>query len=138
MVQSQIVYCDGFKYQLTEDYECNTPIVGIEIDDPEFHLYPDGTLKVFRFFAWDGASGPTFDTKSSMRASLVHDVFCVCMRDGRLSYAEYQDKVNQFFKQQCIEDGMWEWRAHLWYLAVETADAGNPNQGPDRKTLTAP
>lgn len=138
MVQNSIEYCKGFKYQLKKDYECKTPILNCDIEDREFHLYPDGTLRIYAGFAWDGASGPTFDTKSSMRASLVHDVFCVCMRDGRLSYTEYQDTVNQFFKQQCIEDGMWEWRASLWYNAVEFGDAGNPDQGPDRKILVAP
>jgi hypothetical protein len=138
MVSHSIIYCDGFKYQLREAYSCVTPIVGVEIMDREFYLQEDGTLTIFPGFAWDGASGPTFDSKSSMRASLVHDVFCVCMRDGRLDYEKYQDTVNSFFEQQCLEDGMWAWRAHLWHAAVEFADAGNPNQGPDRKVLKAP
>jgi len=138
MVSSSIVYCDGFKYQLLENYSCKTPVTGTEIVDREFHLHEDGLLEIYAGFAWDGASGPTFDTKSSMRPSLVHDVFCVCMRDGRLSYSDWQDTVNEFFRVQCIEDGMWEWRANLWHAAVEFADAGNPNQGPDRKKLKAP
>jgi len=136
MVSYSIRYYEGFKYQLAEDYQCATPIFGVDIKDREFHLDVNGTLKINAGFAWDGASGPTFDSRSSMRASLVHDVFCVCMRDGRLDYSKYQDTVNQFFKQQCIEDGMWEWRASLWHTAVEFADAGNPNQGPDRKILS--
>lgn len=134
----KIKYSEGYKYQLEELYACETPITGSLIEDDLFTLYESGLLVIRKGFAWDGASGPTFDTKSSMRASLVHDVFCVCMRDGRLSYEKWQDTVNEFFRQQCIEDGMWQWRAGLWHAAVELADAGNPNQGRDRVVLTAP
>ena len=134
----KIRYSEGYKYQLEELYACETPITGSLIEDDLFTLYESGLLVIRKGFAWDGASGPTFDTKSSMRASLVHDVFCVCMRDGRLSYEKWQDTVNEFFRQQCIEDGMWHWRAGLWHAAVELADAGNPEQGRDRVVLTAP
>lgn len=133
-----IKYSEGYKYQLEELYACATPIIGTLIEDEFFTLYQTGLLVIRKGFAWDGASGPTFDTKNSMRASLVHDVFCICMRDGRLSYEQWQDAVNELFRQQCIEDGMWRLRANLWHAAVEFADAGNPNQGPDRNILTAP
>ncbi len=133
-----IRYSEGYKYQLEALYACETPVTGTLIEDDLFTLYESGLLVIRKGFAWDGASGPTFDTKSSMRASLVHDVFCVCMRDGRLSYEKWQDTVNEFFRQQCIEDGMWHWRAGLWHAAVEFADAGNPDQGRDRVVLTAP
>lgn len=134
----QIVYVEGFKYQLAADYVCETPITGVEIEDDYFTLKENGYLRVKKGYAWDGASGPTFDTKSSMRASMVHDVFCQAMRDKRLSYERWQDTVNEFFEKQCIEDGMWEWRASLWHSAVEFADAGNPDQGPDRVPMVAP
>ncbi len=133
-----IRYSEGYKYQLEALYACETPVTGTLIEDDLFTLYESGLLVIRKGFAWDGASGPTFDSKSSMRASLVHDVFCVCMRDGRLSYEKWQDTVNELFRQQCIEDGMWGWRANLWHAAVEFADAGNPNQGRDRVVLTAP
>lgn len=133
-----IKYIGGFKYQLAEDYSCQTPIVGERIEDDYFVLEEDGRLLVKKGYPWDGASGPTFDTKSSMRPSMVHDVFCQAMRDKRLSYEKWQDTVNAFFKKQCIEDGMWLWRANLWHSAVEFADAGNPRQGPDREILQAP
>ena len=131
-------YWKGLKYQLAETYIVQTPIIGERIEDDFFTLQEDGTLIINKGFAWDGASGPTFDSRSSMRPSLVHDVFCIAMRDGRLSYEQWQDKVNELFKAQCIEDGMWHWRASLWHSAVEFADAGNPDQGPDREILEAP
>lgn len=134
----KIKYVSGFKYQLARDYAIQTPIIGESVTDDFFCLTPDGLLTVKNGYAWDGASGPTFDSKSSMRASMVHDVFCVAMRDNRLSYSKWQDTVNAFFRQMCIEDGMWIWRANLWHSAVEFADAGNPRQGPDREVLEAP
>ena len=131
-------YVEGFKYQLAETYIVQTPITGSRIDDDYFTLQEDGTLIVNKGYAWDGASGPTFDSRSSMRPSLVHDVFCQAMRDGRLSYEQWQDKVNDLFEQMCREDGMWGWRASLWHSAVELADCGNPEQGPDRIVKEAP
>jgi hypothetical protein len=114
-----------------------TPITGYNIAHDEFLLEPNGKLTIYKGFSWDGASGPTFDTKNSMRPSLFHDCFCLMLRAKMIDYDQWQDTVNQFFKQQCLEEGMWAWRAHLWYLAVEFSDAGGPNQGEDRKTLVA-
>lgn len=136
---ARIKYLKGVKYVLSEDYVVQLPIVGVRIIDEWFRLTEFGHLTIFAGFAWDGASGPTFDTKDSMRASLVHDVLCIAMRDGRLDFA-HQDQVNAIFKQHCIEDGMAPWRAWLWHAAVEFADAGNPTQGADpaREVLEAP
>lgn len=133
-----IHYIRGMKYQLVKDYSCQTPIIGVHIDDPFFRLDIGGLLYIRKGYAWDGASGPTWDSKSSMRASLVHDVFCSCMRGGRLDFDRWQDTVNLLFRQHCLEDGMWPVRADIWFAAVEFADAGNPDQGPDREVLTAP
>ena len=133
-----IKYWEGCKYQLAETYIVSTPIIGERVEDDFFTLQEDGTLIVYKGFSWDGASGPTFDTASSMRPSLVHDCFCIAMRNGKLSYEKWQDKVNDLFRDQCIEDGMWRWRANLWHSAVEFADAGNPDQGADREVLEAP
>lgn len=133
-----IRYREGYKYQLAEDYRLRTPIkTGRLIEHEFFSLLGDGDLLIRRGYAWDGASGPTFDTKSSMRPSLVHDCFCQMMRDRTLEFS-WQKRVNLLFKEMCIEDGMWAWRASIWYRAVELADAGNPNQGPDGEILEAP
>ena len=99
-------YWKGLKYQLAETYICQTPIIGERIEDDFFTLQEDGTLIVNKGFAWDGASGPTFDSRSSMRPSLVHDVFCQAMRDGRLSYEQWQDKVNDL-SSRCAERMAW-------------------------------
>jgi hypothetical protein len=134
----KIRYIDGFKYQLAEAYTVQTPIIGVSIRDDYFELDETGLLTILKGYAWDGASGPAFDSKSSMRSSMIHDVFCQAMRDGRLDYSQWQNTVNDIFRQHCIEDGMWPWRAALWHAAVEFADAGNPDQGPDRIVIEAP
>ena len=136
-MRAAIRYLQGMKFVLADDYLLQTPITGADIIDPWFRLFPDGRLHILAGFAWDGPSGPTVDTKDSLRASLVHDVFCILMRDRRLAF-DWQDTVNEHFRQLCIEDGMPGWRARLWHLGVEIGDAGNPDQGPDRIVRSAP
>jgi len=82
----QIRYRDlpNWKYQLLQDWHTNTAVKGFNIDNPMFTLLEDGRLTVRRGYAWDGPSGPTIDTKSFMRASVVHDVFYQCLREGKL------------------------------------------------------
>ena len=133
-----IKYIAGTKYQLVEDFSILTPVIGELITDRFFTLCPTGLLTIRAGFGWDGASGPTFDTKDCMSASLVHDVFCILMRDRRLSYARWQDIINDYFREMCLKAGMWPWRAKLWHAGVEIGDAGNPKDGPDRLVQEAP
>lgn len=134
-----IYYRAGYKYQLAEDYACQTPIKPDKpIKHEFFTLAKNGKLTVKGKYSWDGASGPTIDSKSSMRPSLVHDVFCQMMRSKLLDYDKWQDTVNQLFKEQCIEDGMWAWRAAIWHSAVEFANAGHPDQGEAYPVQEAP
>ena len=135
---SSIKYIKDMKYCLSSGYTLQTPVTGYNIEDPWFILNDAGYLYIKPGFCWDGPSGPTLDTKDSLKASMVHDVFCILMRDGRIDYNKWQDTVNGFFMQMCIEDGMPAWRAKLWYMGVEFGDAGNPKQGPDRKVYEAP
>lgn len=134
-----IYYRAGYKYQLAESYSVQTPI---KPDAPVKHEYftlaKTGKLWIKKGYAWDGASGPTFDTKSSMRPSLVHDVFCQMMRSRLLDFDLWQDKVNELFKQHCIEDGMGGFRAGYWHAAVEFANAGHPDQGESNPVQEAP
>jgi len=134
-----IKYRAGYKYQLAESYSCMTPIKPDKAVKEEFFtLSKNGKLWIKRGYAWDGASGPTFDTKSSMRPSLVHDAFCQMMRSRLIDYDKWQDTVNEFFKQQCKEDGMWGIRASIWHAAVEFANAGHPDQGESNPVQEAP
>ncbi len=82
----KITYRDlpKWKYQLLHDWYTATNMVGFNIKNPMFTLRPDGFLEVKRGYAWDGPSGPTIDTKTFMRASVVHDVLYQCLREGKL------------------------------------------------------
>lgn len=134
-----IKYRAGYKYQLAENYTVTIPITPpAPIKHEYFQLTKNGKLTIKSGYAWDGASGPTFDTKSSMRPSLVHDVFCQMMRAKLLDYYVWQDKVNDVFKHHCIEDGMNGFRASLWHAAVEFANAGHPDQGESNPVQEAP
>ena len=135
---SGIKYREGYKYQLAESVVIQTPVKGYDVSSEFYTLHRNGILYIRAGYAWDGASGPTWDTKSSMRGSLIHDVFCQLMRRREVDYKLWHSVVNEFFKELCLEDGMWSARASLWASAVEFADAGDPSQGPDYPILTAP
>lgn len=127
MKGDKIYYKDGYRYQLTRDYTVFTGIMLPETVAYEFFtLTADGYCKVRHGFAWDGASGPTFDSKSSMRPSLIHDCYCQAAKDGKIDYATYGPQYNAVFKQMCIEDGMWGLRASIWNAGVIIGRGGDP------------
>ncbi len=116
-----IQYKKGYKYQLAKEYNkiihlpdkvhINTDYIMI-IDREHHHdLYIDAG------YAWDGPSGPTFDTKNFMEPSLVHDALYQLMREEQLpkSYRELADKLLQ---KMCIECGMSKIRAWWVYVGV--------------------
>lgn len=72
---------------------------------------------VERGYAWDGASGPTFDTCGSTRAALVHDVLYQCMRLGYVT-ADSRKAADRLFRAMLKEGGMRPLRRWLWYVAV--------------------
>ena len=55
----------------------------------------DGVLIIQPKYAWDGASGPTLDTKNTMTPSLVHDAFYQLIREEVLprKYKENADRI---------------------------------------------
>jgi hypothetical protein len=138
-MSDHIFYKAGYKYQLTRDYAVQTGIfVPEEIVYPFFTLKTNGVLMVCRGYAWDGASGPTFDTKSSMRPSLVHDCFCQMAKDRKIDYKTYAPQYNELFKRMCIEDGMWPARAALWKAGVIVGRGGDPEIADDVLEQVAP
>jgi hypothetical protein len=136
---SKIKYKDasGYKYQTVERAVFKTPIINAAAMIPGFvELLQDGTLTVFPGYAWDGASGPTIDTKSSMRASLVHDAFYQLMRAGKLGQ-EWRGVVDQVLYQLCVADGMWKLRAKTWLWALRSF-AGHAAKRKAEAVMVAP
>lgn len=124
MIGDVIQYRRGYKGSLWETYRVQTSIVGFSVTHRLFTLTPDGWLTVFEDYPWDFASGPTWDTPSSIRGSLVHDALYEMMRLGLLPQSVFH-KVNAEFRKILLEDGMYQWRANLWFSGVEKF--GNPN-----------
>jgi len=133
-----IFYSEGYKYQLRRDYST------------EYHLYPKktistewitltstGWLTIRRGYAWNGPSGPTFDTDSSLRGSLEHDAIYQLIRLGLLS-KECKDIADQQLHDTCEEDGMVPIRADIWQEGVHLFGASSTKKGSEPKILEAP
>jgi hypothetical protein len=141
----------GYKYQSVQDESIKVEIHGFDIDTQFIRLTPDGMLTGKAGYAWDGASGPTWDEPIEVvtRGPFFHDILYQLMREGRLptSYREYADGLMYTL---IIEDGrkyvskknplvrkitmhLIEMRAYAWYLAVRefADDAALPEN--DRK-----
>ena len=101
-----------YKYQLVSDY-----VIAIDIKPRDnvrtqfIDLDTQGALTIKNGYAWDGPSGLGIDTRSFMRASLVHDALYQLMRAEYLDYRIQQRPADDFLRVLCVEDGMWKPRA---------------------------
>jgi len=138
MKGDKIRYRENRKYQLEEDY---TVALGFTIPKTIVTgwliLSVNGCLTIRKGYAWDGASGPTFDTSSSMRGALVHDAGYQLMRLGLLPES-YRSIFDDLLHNICVEDGMWHWRAEGWEEAVSHFAAGCAESGSESKIKEAP
>ena len=132
-----ITYNNSCKYQLKEEHVAKTGIKGWDIDQPYMRLLPSGLLYIDEGYAWDGPSGPTFDTKSFMRGSLVHDALYQLMREEQLPRT-LRDLADRLLRKHCIEDGMWRIRAWWVYQALRLFGAKNTLPSQRRPLLRAP
>lgn len=133
-----IYYKSGYKYQLTGDYIVQVGIYPEKIVSTGYlSLAPDGQLTILRGYAWDGPSGPTLDTKSFMRGSLVHDALYQLIR---MELLPPQDRktADKVLRSICKEDGMWSARAWWVYKAVRRAGGSAADPNNKKKIKTAP
>lgn len=137
MIGPTIKYRTGYKYQLAAEYSYQTGIIGHEGVGLWFSLEEDGMLYIRDGYSFDGPSGPALDTKTFMRASLIHDCLYQMMRQGQLPLSA-RDSVDNIMRQVCLEDGMPAWRAWYSYHAVRlfAASAADPSNA--KPILTAP
>lgn len=113
-----ILYQAGFKYQLKAPYRVRTPILPKEVTGNAFlRLTTSGDLHIRAGYAWDGPSGPAFDTPNIMRGSLVHDALYQLMRECRIDHAEHRKEADRLLRQHCREDGM-SWIRSWWVYAA--------------------
>ena len=117
-----IEYKGGFKYQLHADYRTRLSFGGPKlITIPHIVFFPDGWLDIKKGYAWDGPSGPTIDTKTFMRGSLVHDALYQLIRQGELAMS-FRKHADDELKQICTVDGMTRLRA--WWVHRALVRAG--------------
>ena len=128
---SNIHYKKGYKYQLAQPFSCKTNItINGPIKNDYITLTPDGEIYILKGYAWDGPSGPTFDTKTFMRSSLVHDAFYQLIREELLD-SERRIDADKLLKTMCREDGMNRLRA--WYVYIAIKKWGKPFVDPAYK-----
>jgi hypothetical protein len=105
----------NWKYELLKGVIEPVGIPGIVITD--YFTLSNGVLFIYPRYAWDGPSGPTFDTDTFMRGSLVHDVICQMCEEGLID-KKYRKVGDELLKKICLEDGMSKFRAWYVYNAV--------------------
>ncbi|MEQ9363266.1 MAG: DUF1353 domain-containing protein [Leptospirales bacterium] len=114
-----------YKYQLMADYQLATGLNRANAEPARVPgdyvvLAPDGLMTIKQGYAWDGPSGPTFDTKNFMRGSLVHDAFYQLIREKELSAGD-RAFADRLLRDHCREDGMsalrafYVWKAVAWF-----------------------
>lgn len=112
------VFKHKWKYTLLEEAHFVTSVFPKEdIKTDYITLTKTGLLLLKEGYACDGASGPTYDSKSSMRGAFVHDAFYQLMRLGLLPQSA-KWKADDIFYDLCVQDGMNKIRAWVWFQAV--------------------
>lgn len=140
-------YKRKYKYTTAADEEYATGIQTGEVhrvppqDDAMCILHPNGHLWISRSYAWDGPSGPTIDTKTFMRGSLVHDALYQLLRETDLGLPDVRERhrelADHVLLDICIEDGMWGWRAR-WVFAGVRAGGEEAARPKVKKVYEAP
>ena len=107
-----------WKYKLWADY--SIVVTGIHPDPADYgylELTVDNgitTLMIRTGYTWDGPSGPTWDTKTFMRGSLVHDALYQLLREGHLPPND-RKRADEILREICLADGMAKVRA--WWVS---------------------
>ena len=113
LMHTKVKYKSGFKYQLDQSYWDFVTIKPEKNIETHFiRLATNGSLYIKKGYAWDGPSGLTFDTKSSIRGSLVHDALYQLLRMGLLPQSD-RKAADYELHSRCIEDRMIKIRAHF-------------------------
>ena len=92
-----------WKYELLEQMECAVDIPW-DIGNDYIEINGEvGVLVIQTRYAWDGPSGPTWDTPTNMRASLFHDALCQLVGEGLLD-KKYRKYADELLRTHMLED----------------------------------
>jgi len=93
-----------FKYEVTKRYSVQLSYCPpTPIRTRYFSFLKNGVLTVEIGYRWDGASGPTIDTISTMRGSCCHDIPYQMFREGTLS-REFKENADRTLQLMLMED----------------------------------
>lgn len=113
-----IFYKKGYKYQLNADVSIKVAHFYTQRTiTADFLKLSGGRLFFKKGYAWDGASGPVFDTKKSMQATLVHDGLYQLIREKKLPFTSWK-KADYELERIGKLDGMSSLRIWYWLLAL--------------------
>lgn len=133
-----IYYSKGYKYHLKKSFSIKIQIYPKKAISTEWMtLTPTGWLTLRKGYAWNGASGPTFDSLSSMRASAVHDAIYQFIRLGLLSRG-CKGIADQILHDLCTIDGMIPLRADMWEEGVHWFGTSSIDPASEPEILEAP
>ena len=133
-----LYFARGYKYQVKRPYHIKLDVIPYAPINLTFiTMNIDGDLAVFKGYAWNGASGPTWDTLNSMIGSLIHDIGYQLIRLGLID-PKYKEYFDQILHDLCTEDGMYSWRADYWRWAVLKFGAGSTRPSAEPKEERAP
>lgn len=106
-----------YKYKLANTFIIQTPILNKGFKHKFFILKDNGLLVIIIGYLWDGVSGPTWDTKSTMIPGLVHDALYQAIRLELLPLSLKQ-LTDSFFYDLMIKHKVCKLRATYFYKTV--------------------
>ena len=107
-----------YKFKVEKDLNLKLPISMPDFEH-EYCSVKDGVVYVKKGYAWDGASGPVFNTKNTLVASLVHDVLYQAQRLNLIEHNSTNRKnADENFYELLKYFGVNPVRCKIWYLAV--------------------
>ena len=107
-----------YKFKVEEDVYFKLPVYMPDFEH-DYCAVKNGTIFVNKGYAWDGASGPVFNTKNTLVASLVHDVLYQAQRLNLIEHNSTNRKnADENFYELLKYHGVNPIRCKIWYLAV--------------------
>lgn len=92
------------------------PTAMVNIGD--YVLLEDGVLVLGEGYRWNGTNWPSFDRKTNIRGSALHDAAYQLMHAGLLDWKQHKGIFDAIFRDVCVEDGMRSFEAWYHYHAV--------------------
>ena len=107
-----------YKFKVEKDVYLKLPVSMPDFEH-DYCAVKNGTIFVNKGYAWDGASGPVFNTKNTLVASLVHDALYQAQRLNLIEHNSTNRKnADENFYELLKYFGVNPIRCKIWYLAV--------------------